>query len=177
MDRPMKTIPILAGTLVLAFALALALSVTRVTTTYVYRSVHGEEEFALEVPRGWTYQPVQNTTMEYVMGKLPSGAPARIVLRVHRYASPAGRYPDAPLKRVEKEDEIREEWAEDGWRRTVSARLRPSARNEVMALDARIERGDVTFSATTFGPDLQGEDLRLMDRCLRSMRWIGGPSP
>jgi hypothetical protein len=168
-----KAIPLVAGALVLAFALSVFLSLIRVTTTYVYRSTHGEAEFALEVPRGWGYRPIPGTTMEYVMGKLPSGADARIVLRVHRYATPAGRYLDAPLKRVEKEDEIREEWCEGGWRRTLSARLRPSAGKPIMALDARIERGDVTFSVSAYGPDLQGEDLRLLDRCLRSLRWIG----
>jgi hypothetical protein len=168
-----KALPVVAGALVLAFVLALILSLTRVTTTYVYRSTHGEEDFALDVPRTWGYQAIPGTTMEYVMGKLPSGAPARIVLRVHRYATPAGRYPDAPLKRVETENEVREEWAEDGWRRTVSHHRRTNDRAWVMSVNARIERGDVTFSASAFGADLQGEDLRLMDRCLRSLRWIG----
>jgi hypothetical protein len=170
----MKAVPLVAGALVLAFALSVLLSLIRVTTIYVFRSAHGEEEFALEVPRGWGYRAIPGTEIEYVLGRLPSGAQGRFALSVYRYATPPGRYPDAPPTHTEKADEIREEWTEGGWRRTVIAELRSSPRDEVMTLTGRIERGDVTFSATAFGPDpLRGQDLKLLDRCVRSLRWIG----
>ena len=170
----MRSLPVVAGVLVLGFALVLFLSTFRQTRTYVHLEGRGGSEFSIEIPRDWAR--TSTGPLDVVTGQMPSGARGGIALRTARYTTPPGRYTDAPKVRTEAEDQIREQWAENGWRRTIVLSLAPGGR--VVTVSGRIERGDVTFSGIATGPDpLGAADVALLERCFRSMRWIGGPSP
>jgi hypothetical protein len=169
-----RSLPAVAGVLVLGFALVLFLSTFRQTRTYVHLEGRGGSAFSIEIPRDWARSPTG--PLDIVTGRLPSGALGGIALHTARYGTPPGRYADAPTVRTKSEDEIREQGAENGWRRTVVLSLDRGGR--VLSVSGRIERGDVAFSAVPTGPGpIDTADVAFLERCLRSMRWIGGPSP
>jgi hypothetical protein len=166
-----KALPVVTGVLVLGFALVLFLSSVRPTRSHVYRWADGEPAFALDVPRSWTEMKTSGGSSVTLEGPLPSGRKG--LLSIQGFTRPL-RAAKEPHPRSMENGITREVWADDGWTRSLESGRLLGRDAGIWQLDGTVQRHDASFNfiASFQDPPLEG-DLTLLERCFRSIRWIG----
>ena len=164
----MRSLPAVAGVLVLGFALVLFLSTFRQTRTHVYREAHGGG-FALEVPRSWTVVDWPNRgKVETLSGPLPSGATAHLKLEIHPLSPSDLGGPRVPREEVRESPEGR-------FRLLRSAGLVPVGEPPGLRwiMTSLVRPGQRLDASWVYPADAPDADVALLERCARSLHWIG----
>jgi hypothetical protein len=173
----MKALPVF-GALVLGAALSVLIPGFRQTRPHVHRSKEGKADFALEIPRNWTHvaAPGQGG-LEIVEGRLPSGLKASLFMEGSTWRARWNVGADSPARTVEEGGRVEVSWVRDGWSwRLGAANPLPAhdsaAGYRVFTLDLAGPGAGFSASVAVLGRPTD-EDCALLERCLRSVCWIG----
>jgi hypothetical protein len=172
-----KSLPVIAGVLVLGVALFLVWTNLRTTRTHDHRPSGGAPEFAIEVPRSWpAKESSSGSHIVNLEGPLPSGRQGYLSLQRFQHSIPRQYFSDEPLTRKETNGVAVETWSEGGWTRRVERSILPMGpgTGKSWMINGIMQRGDLTFTVMAALPEEStGADRALLESCVRSMRWVG----